>query len=159
MSKVIAICGKIASGKTYHARRIMKENGAILLSEDEVLKDLFPEQSPKDRGETTKRIEGYLLKKAAEIVKEGCDVILDWGFWKKQERASVTHYYQSRNISIEWHYIETSDEIWIEHIRKRNNIKDHEGSFFLDIEILKRVAEQFEIPDKSEQVIKYLQNN
>ena len=158
MNKVIAICGKIASGKTYHARRIMEETGAVLLSEDKVLKDLYPEMSPKDRGETIKGIESYLLKKAAEILKEGCDVILDWGFWKKEERAAITRFFQNRDIHIEWHYIEVSDDIWLEHIRKRNNMEDHEESFYLDSEIIKRAAEQFEVPDESEQMIRYRLN-
>ena len=26
------------------------------------------------------------MKKAVEIVKAGCNVILDWGFWTKAER-------------------------------------------------------------------------
>jgi len=34
-------------------------------------------------------------------------------------------------------------------------MEDHEESFYLDNEIIKRAAEQFEVPDESEQMIRY----
>ena len=41
MNKVIAICGKVGSGKTYYARQMMQEQNAVLLSNDELLHDLL----------------------------------------------------------------------------------------------------------------------
>ena len=41
MGKVIAICGKICSGKTYYANQIKHKQNAIILSIDEVTYDLF----------------------------------------------------------------------------------------------------------------------
>ena len=35
MGKVIAICGKIASGKTYYANQIKEKENAIILNTDE----------------------------------------------------------------------------------------------------------------------------
>lgn len=41
MGKIIAICGKICSRKTWYARQLMKAEAAVLLSCDEVTRALF----------------------------------------------------------------------------------------------------------------------
>lgn len=41
MAKVIAICGKICSGKTLYSNQIKGKENAVLLSCDELTKDLF----------------------------------------------------------------------------------------------------------------------
>ncbi len=41
MSKIIAICGKICSGKTYYANQIKEKENAVILSTDEVTYDLI----------------------------------------------------------------------------------------------------------------------
>ena len=48
MSKVIAICGKVGSGKTYYAKKIMEKHEAVLLSNDELLHDVFPDTHPNN---------------------------------------------------------------------------------------------------------------
>lgn len=42
------------------------------------------------------------MKKAVEIVKAGCNVILDWGFWTKAERQETTKYFNQFGIDVEW---------------------------------------------------------
>ena len=149
MNKVIAICGKVGSGKTYHAGKIMEKHKAVLLSDDEVLKELFPEKHPNDDPSLMMKIQNYLLKKAREIVINGTDVILDWGFWKKKEREDIDSFFSEDGIDVEWHYIDVSDEKWMEHISKRN--QGNEGfAYFLPKEVLQRTEKIFEIPDKED---------
>ena len=40
MSKIILICGKIASGKTYYVNYLKDKENAVILSTDEVTYDL-----------------------------------------------------------------------------------------------------------------------
>lgn len=42
-----------------------------------------------------KRVNEYLMKKAIDIVRAGANVILDWGFWSKEERINLTNYYKN----------------------------------------------------------------
>ena len=98
----------------------------------------------------------YLVKKGAEIVNNGCDVILDWGFWKKEERKQLTQYFQERNISIEWYYVSVDDETWKKNIEMRNkSVKEHDdgSSFSLNEEILDRANKLFEVPSQDENMI------
>jgi len=41
MGKVILICGKIGSGKTTYAKRLVDELGAVIITRDEIMLGLF----------------------------------------------------------------------------------------------------------------------
>ena len=42
MTKIIAICGKICSGKSYYSTELRKKENAVILSCDELTDVLFP---------------------------------------------------------------------------------------------------------------------
>lgn len=86
MSKVIAICGKIASGKTYYANQIKEKENAIILSTDEITYNLIDNEQGEFYDEFCLKVNKYLMKKSVELVNIGCNVILDWGFWTKNNR-------------------------------------------------------------------------
>jgi len=153
MSKVILICGKICSGKTFYANRIKMYENAVILSTDEVTYDLTDNAQGEGYTAFAKRVNAYLMKKAAEFAAVGCNVILDWGFWTKADRQAVTAYFTSRNIEVEWHYMDVSEEIWQRNIARRNQkfLAGEGGSdFFVDEGLYQKVIAQFEIPDKAE---------
>jgi predicted kinase len=113
MPKVIALCGKICSGKTRLARRMAEEEPAVIFSCDEVMADLFHHDLP-DFDRTADELKAFLLKKAAETVRAGATVILDWGFWSRRERAETDAFFRERGIPCEWHGVELSEAEQIE---------------------------------------------
>ena len=123
--KIIAICGKIASGKTYYANQIKEKENAVILNTDELTYSMFDNEQGEKYTELANRANEYLLKKATEIAKAGCNVIIDWGFWKAYNRKYTTEYFKSQNINIEWHYIDIDDISWEENIKERNNKIDN----------------------------------
>ncbi len=150
--KLIAVCGKICCGKSYYCNTLKNRHNAVVLSSDEVMNDLFNHNNDERHDEIAEAIHAYLHKKAAEIIRAGCNVILDWGFWRKSDRALVTEYYSSQGISVEWHYIDISDREWAENIRERNK-KIEEGTssdYYVDEGLFNKVNTIFEIPDKAE---------
>lgn len=153
MGKVIAICGKICSGKTYYANQIKEKENAIILSTDEVTYDLTDNKQGENYDKFCIRVNTYLMKKSVEIVNIGGNVILDWGFWTSIQRKEVDDYYKSHNIKIEWHYIDIDDESWERNIEKRNKrIKSGNGGydFYVDEGLKKKVLENWEKPNKNE---------
>lgn len=110
MAKIIAICGKICCGKTYYANQIKEKEKAIILSCDELTKDLFDNDLGNKHDEMTLRIWSYFKKKSVELVKVGCTVILDWGFWSVENRRSLTEFCRSHNVPCEWHYIDIDEK-------------------------------------------------
>lgn len=153
MAKLLCICGKIGCGKTYYANRLKEQEHAVILSTDEVTYDLTNNQQGEGYDEFARRVNLYLRKKAVEIVNAGCTVILDWGFWTKENRNEIKRYGENNGVLVEMHYIDIDDKTWYENIEKRNNevISGNGGSsFYVDEGLLNKVSSLFEIPEKEE---------
>ena len=153
MAKLLCICGKIGCGKTYYANRLKEQEHAVILSTDEVTYDLTNNQQGDGYDEFAIRVNLYLRKKAVEIVNAGCTVILDWGFWTKENRKEIKRYGENNGVLVEMHYIDIDDKTWYEIIEKRNNevISGNGGSsFYVNEGLLNKVSSLFEIPEKEE---------
>lgn len=153
MSKVILICGKIASGKSYYANQIKNKEKAVILNTDELTFALFDNEQGEKYEDRANRANNYLMKKTVELIKAECNVILDWGFWTKKQRNEVTGYFKSKNINVEWHYIDIEDELWEENIDERNKkVESGKGgsNFYVDEGLKKKVLNKFEKPSKDE---------
>ena len=87
MAKVFLICGKICSGKGFYTRQLKEKEHAVVLSCDEIENDLFHHDLGDRRDAISADIKAYLHKKAVDIARAGCNVILDWGFWTKNMEA------------------------------------------------------------------------
>ena len=153
MAKLLCICGKIGCGKTYYANRLKEQEHAVILSTDEVTYDLTNNQQGDGYDEFAIRVNLYLRKKAVEIVNAGCTVILDWGFWTKENRKEIKRYGENNGVLVEMHYIDIDDKTWYENIEKRNNevLSGNGGSsFYVNEGLLNKVSSLFEIPEKEE---------
>ena len=153
MAKLLCICGNIGCGKTYYANRLKEQEHAVILSTDEVTYDLTNNQQGDGYDEFAIRVNLYLRKKAVEIVNAGCTVILDWGFWTKENRKEIKRYGENNGVLVEMHYIDIDDKTWYENIEKRNNevISGNGGSsFYVNEGLLNKVSSLFEIPEKEE---------
>lgn len=153
MAKIIAICGKICSGKSYYASKIKDKENAVILSTDEVTFDLFDNQQGENYDQLASRVNSYLMKKSVELVKVGCNIILDWGFWTSKIREEVSNYYKFHDIQCEWHYIDIDDTTWHKNIDERNKkvlLGEGGSNFYVDDGLLKKVLSQFEVPSKNQ---------
>lgn len=151
-AKIILLCGKIASGKSYYAAKLLKQSPSVLLSMDELFEiceldffnDLHSNLYPK--------LQQFLYKKAAEIAQGGLTVILDSGFWTRQERQSVTKVFSNLGSNIQWHYIDVDDDTWRQNIEERNQAAQAEGyvQFLIDEERMAEIIREFEVPAPDE---------
>ncbi len=151
--KIFLICGKICSGKSYYARELKEKHNAVILSTDEATFDLIKNEQGDFYNEFAKRVNLYLRKKAVEICRANANVILDWGFWTKNDRKDISNFLKENNVEFEWHYIDIDDKLWKENITVRNKkIQDGKGGsdFFVTDELLKKVISLFEIPSTEE---------
>ena len=153
MAKIIAICGKICSGKSYYARSLAEKERAVILSCDELTKDLFDNNLGDRHDEMALRIWAYFKKKSVELVKVGCTVILDWGFWSRANRESLGAFCKAQGVLCEWHYIDVDDETWKRNIEERNaRVLSGEGGsdYYLDEGLMGKLASMWEAPAKEE---------
>lgn len=151
--KVIALCGKIASGKTYYASQIKEKENATVFSIDELTFYMFDNRRGEDYTDLSKRATNYLCKKSAEIAKNGGKVILDLGLWRSEERKYISEYFKSRGINVEIHYIEIDDDSWEKNIKDRNERIDSGNrglDFYVTDTLKEKVLKNWEEPKKEE---------
>ncbi|MCM1356987.1 MAG: ATP-binding protein [Prevotella sp.] len=152
IAKVIMVCGKICSGKSTYAEKLRMEDNSVLLSVDEIMLTVFGQNAGEKHDEYVGKIKTYLLKKIPEFINAGISIILDWGFWTKQERDFTRKFCKIRNIECEVHYINISNEVWKQHISNRNNMVSagKSESYFVDDRLVEKFISMFEVPNKNE---------
>ena len=153
MGKVILVCGKIGSGKTTYANKLVKQLNAVNISQDELMLDLFGAELYYNEPEEYKKycsiIERYVKHKTGEVAKAGAIVICENGFWSRSERNELRKFYSEMGVKCELHYIDTPEEQRFQNIQRRNEeIPQGKSDFFLTND--NDINHFFEIPDDSE---------
>ena len=150
MAKVILICGKIASGKTFYCKRLLESCPAVRLSVDELTARIGKLGELHDT--VSAAAQSYLLERAADIVRAGADALLDWGFWSRSSREEASRFFQEQAIPTEWHYIHVSEARWRENIQKRNAavLAGETSDYYVDQGLLQKLLDAFEEPEREE---------
>ena len=159
MAKVYMLCGRICSGKSTYAAMLRRSLHAVVLNVDEVMLTLFGQDAGEKHDFYSAKVEQYMLEKSVEIVSEGIDVVLDWGFWSKEKRDCARRYYQLSGVECELHYINISKSEWQKRIEKRNKaIKDAKAiGYIVDDGLMVKCESRFETPEECEIAVRVKQ--
>lgn len=133
--------------------KLKNKKNAVILSIDEAIYELIDNKQGEFYNVFAERVNKYFMKKAVEIVKAGCNVILDWGFWTKTERQETTKYFNQFCIDVEWHYVNVEQLRWKRLIEERNaKIQNGNGGyeFYVDEGLLNKMLSKFEEPKREE---------
>ena len=95
--------GLPATGKTTAARRLEVEHDALRLTKDEWMKALYGEQNPPSASDV---IEGRLIEIGLRALELGCNVVIDFGLWGRDERSALRQAAADRGAGVEMHYLE-----------------------------------------------------
>lgn len=153
MAKVIIVCGKICSGKSYYSNKIKKELNAVIIEPDEFTYELINNEQGEFYNIFSSRLNNYLTKKVGEIVLAGANVIYERGLWSKKDRKEIREYYNNLGIECEIHYVCVDDETWNNNIEKRNKLVesgDGGANFYLDEGLKNKLESKWEEPSKNE---------
>lgn len=153
MAKLIIICGKICSGKSFYSKKLKEKLNAVIISPDEATYDLINNEQGEFYNVFSERLNKYLTKKVGEIVQAGANVIFERGLWSHKDRKEIREYYKNIGINFEIHYICVNDETWKQNIEERNK-KIQEGNggsdFYLDEGLMKKFKSKWEEPTEDE---------
>lgn len=151
-AKVYMICGKLCCGKTAYSQKLMKEKKAVILSVDEIMLSLYDHQLGDKHEEISHKVQRLLYDKSLEIVRSGISVILDWGFWRREDRQLAKSFYSAHDVPYEFHYICISDELWHLNIQNRNKaVQNNETqAYFVDENLSKKCQALFDAPEDGE---------
>ena len=147
--RLILICGLPGSGKTTLAKQLAAEVPAVRLCPDEWKHDLGIDYYDED---SRVRLEQRLWRLGQELLGLGQSVILENGFWAREERDELRLGARSLGVAVELHYLETPiDELW-RRLEIRNELAVP-GAAPIKREDLEKWALQFEAPDAAEQAL------
>lgn len=148
MAKLILICGKLCSGKTTYAKTLP----AVPLSVDELMLTLLDPYLGDLHEVYAARAKAYLLQKTEELLANGVDVVLDWGFWKAAERRAIRDRFMGFGYAVELHYLSLPDALWEARIQARNAavLRGEVQAYQVDENLRHKFEAMFETPEEGE---------
>ncbi|BAZ40738.1 shikimate kinase [Calothrix sp. NIES-4101] len=148
---LIFFCGKMGAGKSTLSRKISQELNAILLSEDDWLSTLYPEeiQNFDDYLKYSNRLKPLLKNHIRSILNSGVSVVMDFPANTRNQRAWFKDIFLDEGIPHRLIYLEVDDRICIEQIAKRRE-SNPERSHFDTEEIFHHVTSFFQPPSTDE---------
>ena len=150
---VYLICGFIGAGKTTFAKKLEKKTGAVRITKDEWSIRLIGNDPTIDGYEEwDRKIIGLSRDIAFYLAEKGIDVIMDEGFWAKEQRDELRRKIDAIGANAVMYYVETPIETIRERIVGRNNnfTKD---SFQISREMLDNYLTYWQPPREDEDYI------
>lgn len=149
--KLHIICGFVGSGKTTLAKKLEKQYKAARFSTDEWMIGLFDFNGNfgKKYIQTKKLCKEFIWKLSKRLLLSGQDVILDFGFWSRKERALYRKRARSIGAKTILYFLDVPYGLLKKRIASRNR-KIKKGDFFITEKWLNKWADHFERPDLSE---------
>ena len=112
----------MASGKSTLSKKLAQQENAVLLSQDELLDRLYPQEIVDIRGYVQRS--GQLGHAMAPIIRsmlaKGVSVVLDFPGNTKRQRTWFRELIDSSDCRHELHVIEASDELCKRRLKERN---------------------------------------
>ncbi len=153
MPTVHLIHGFIGAGKTTFARQLERETGAVRFSPDEVMSQRHGIDPPAELFATYHAaIMAELNATWPALVRNGRDVVLDYGFWKRAERDAIRDAVRAAGASHRLYSVFCDESTARSRIHHRNT--DLRGSLFIapaTYDLLKNGFEPLE-PDEAHEL-------
>lgn len=150
MATLYLICGMAGAGKTTLSKELELTCHAIRLCPDEWIKSLIKNENDKNELDRLRNpVEKFQWSIGQKLLQLGTNVILENGFWSKDERMSYTTTAKKVGANVELHYLDVSEaELW-RRIEKRN-LDPKNDSFLITREELKKWISLFTPPNETE---------
>ncbi|MFK4135293.1 AAA family ATPase [Pseudomonas luteola] len=118
------MCGKMGAGKSTFAKSLAESSGAVLLSEDDLLRGLYPGEVT-DLGSyitLSGRIKDTLADHIRALLRQGISVVLDFPGNTLNQRIWFRELIESSDAPHQLHYLDVSDETCRRQLRERRSI-------------------------------------
>ena len=148
---LLFFCGKMGAGKSTKAKELASDLGAVLLSEDEWLAKVYPEeiQTFADYRKYSARLKPLLKQHVKDILNKGISVVMDFPGNTRKQRAWFKEIFLQDNIPHKLIYLQVEDAVCLEHLQQRRK-NSPERSHFDTEEVFHQVTSYFEAPSEEE---------
>ena len=146
MATLHLMVGLPCSGKTTRARQLEKQYNALLLTPDVWHLKLFGNDvGTKYHEKNHEVVESIMWDHAKRVLKLGVDVILDFGFWGKEEREKFRNRAKELGVGFKIHYMDVPVKELYKRLEKRNK-KASDEIFMISKEEMERFISIFQPP-------------
>ncbi|CAI8825650.1 cell division protein ZipA [Pseudomonas fluorescens] len=144
------MCGKIASGKSTLAQLLAEEQRALVLSEDQWLSRLYPEQikSVADYLRCARQIRGVLGPLVIDVLSAGVSVVLDFPANTVADRQWLRGLADTAKVPHCLHYLAVDDDTCRVRLHARNALAEHE--FAASDAEFDLISSYFQVPEVGE---------
>jgi predicted kinase len=150
MATLHLMVGLPCSGKTMLAQKFELELPALRLTPDEWHIRLFGQDAEEPEHDARHRlIEALLWNIAHRALELEMDVILDFGFWAREEREDYRLRAKQLGASSQVHYLDVPEDELLRRLEKRNSQPSQE-SFLISEEAMKPWIAFFQKPTLDE---------
>jgi predicted kinase len=133
---VYLICGFIGAGKTTFAKKLEAQTGAVRITKDEWLIQMVGNDPTIDGYEAFDgRMCGLSRDVAFRLAAKGIDVIIDEGFWFREDRDTMRRRAEDAGAQAVVYYLDTPMEMIRERVARRN-LNPARDSFTISEELL-----------------------
>jgi predicted kinase len=151
---VYLICGFIGAGKTTFAKKLEEKTGAVRITKDEwSIRIIGNDPTIAGYEEWDHKIIGLSRHVAFYLAEKGIDVIIDEGFWGKEERHEMKRQIAAIGATAIMYYVETPIETIRERVTWRNDNLTKE-SFKISREMLDDYLLHWQPPGADEDYIR-----
>ena len=150
MATLYLLVGLPCSGKTTRAKELENEVRALRLTPDDWHVPLFGHDiHDPDHDKRHGLIEDLLLQLATRALSLGTNVILDFGFWSKEERDGFRSRARKLGARSEIVFMDVSEEELMKRVRMRNEHLTN-TIHYIPEEMMKPWIRSFQKPDPDE---------
>src|SRR5690625_252994 len=149
--KLYFLCGKMGAGKSTKAKQLAIDKHAVLLSEDEWLSSIYPNQieSFEDYLKFSAQIKPLVKKHVQNILSVGTDVVMDFPANTQKQRKWFLDMVLDVNASHQLIFLNINNEQCLRQITQRRNEQPKRAALDTE-EIFIHVTNCFEAPEASE---------
>ena len=150
MATLHLMVGLPCAGKTTLAQKLERERSALRLTPDEWQVGLFGQDAEEPEHDARHSlIEAMLWNIASRALELGTNVILDFGFWAREEREDYRLRAKRLGASSEVHFLDVPAEELLRRLAVRNS-QPSQKSFHISEESMKPWIEFFQRPTAEE---------
>lgn len=132
------------------ARKLERELPALRLTPDEWHIRLFGQDAEEpEHNARHSQIEAMLWNIASRVLELGTNVILDFGFWAREEREDYRSRAKQLGASSEVHYLDVSEDELLRRLEERNS-RPAQESFLISEKAMKPWIAFFQKPTPDE---------
>lgn len=143
MSTIHMIHGYLGAGKTTFAQQLETEINCVRFSPDEWIVTLYGHNPPAEKfAEYYDRVLQIIDQQWQRIVHCGIDVVLDFGFWRRESRDRIRQWAQEYDAGVMLYCVRCSEQLMRERCRARN--QNLGGSLLIEDNTFEVLRSRFE---------------